>query len=440
MKKTAPPSFAPVFMYLLATSVGCSSSETTTPAPAAPTKLTVWVLASDTTTIAPEAAPGAKVYFDPPGGGARVEGVAEADGHVTFEVDFTKGEAGLTVVHEGYISTSILGLTPERIKAIPIRLDKPETDVVVALPPTAASLPKLSGAITNKLAADNNVVVSSTRVHSPLVEGLDSFNVSVPRNRPFSLIAAEGKFAVLAPGSRAIENTEFRLYRADHAGLSADGKLDIDLTTATVVTAPKVKWTVELPGGDAGPLGAAVVSRCIASVASFDSTAMIGPLVKSTPTPTGFDAEVQVGQTDIGEQIVSRAVIALSDDSQSVVNELGAMPEGTVFKDFVTPPTLTVERQRVSDPIAVGGVVPGQLVLVQLNGRPGPAAEPQLVWTIIARADAANTITLPTPPPGLVLPTFTQARVVTFTENLIIHPWLLTGHRVGVSKPIAIVK
>jgi hypothetical protein len=393
--------------------------------------MTVWVYGEPQfVDVAPQPLAGATVIFDAPGG-TRVEKVTEADGHVTFEADFTLGSANVTVVAANHAALSMVGATPDALKLAPPALGRPAGDLVLVPPLQVPSMVTLSGSFTNKLDPANVVVLTTTGSFDQRETPTDFYSLVVPKDHAFTIVGHEGKPGAAQP--RNILNGDVRMFRIDQAAIAQDTKLDIDLSIGNL-TAPKVHWKIETPGGDTGPLG--VTTRGIANVVSTSSNVNLGPCIASTVTPTGFDVELQVAQTDMGgETIVSRTIVLLADGAQSMAQEVGIAPEGTVFKDFLTPPPITFERQRVTTPISLEGFPENASPVVQLFGRQG------LAWVIVTpyRAPHGSTLQLPAVPPKYELPDNLGGRLLAFGHDGVERPGgQVVPRHVGVSREFSL--
>lgn len=432
--------------------LACSSSESGTPAPAPDagtnttptgTPLTVWVYSiADKAGDLPTPLGGAIVAFDPAGGGERVEATTEADGHATVNLDFSKGPAVATFKGPDTIVLTALEVSPETNKNLPANpFGKPNTDLVIALPRNAkantARSVELAGNFTNKTATDNDVGVSATGVFESYIFPADNFAMRVPKGRPFSIIGFEGpKPDTSVP--QTFDRASIRLFRIEHAAVDANGPGDIDVSQGTLAQTT-VHWKAELPGGSAGPLAG---SACFANIVSFDSGANTGFFKHLAPTAdkNAFDIEEVIAQTDLAPEVTrSLVVFQTTDGSVTARQSLGNAPDGTVFKDFLTPPAVAVTKQTRADAFSVEGV-PADAEAVNVNLSSGQDLE----WQVLGpwKKKPTGPITLPALPTGVSVSSTLKAQIIALADFVEIpgRPGLLVPGKITFSRPITVTK
>lgn len=432
--------------------LACSSSESTTSAPppdtgdaAAPGKpYTIWVYhARDTATDSHTPIGGATVAIDPPGGGERVELTTEADGHVTTNIDFTKGTANISVSAPEHAVISLVGTDPDVIASIPKPnnpVGKPDTDFVFVLPTNGkgsiARSVELSGKITGKTDAGNIAGLMPTGSYQSWQGPADTYAVRVPKDKPFTLMGFE---APVYDGSleRGFVASPVRVFRTERPAMSANGTFDIDVSQGTLSTTP-LNWKIEITGGDSGPLGG--TSVCFANVNSIDSGANIGLSEKREllPDKSGWTLLTQLAQTDLApEQMRSITVIQNTDKSASIAQQLGAAPDGTVFKDYLLPASVIVTKQTRADAISLEGAPAAEQINIDL--RSGQDTE----WLVItAHKKQPKSVVLPAPPSTASLPGTLSAAIVAFNGFEVVpgRPGEALPTKISVSRPITITR
>ncbi len=358
---------------------------------APPTPLTVWVL-DEPLTFDGDVAPLAStpVAFDPPGGGPRVTKTTEADGHVTFEGDFTLGGASVTVLSSDHVYVTMLEASPDAARARPNALGKPDGDLVI-LPPrldsvTTSLTVSLSGHVVGKNDANDVVYVAASGMPrlGKYLALQSTYTLRAPKDRPFFLLAAETK-ELIDDTNQIVTNDLVKAFRIDLAGRGDDELVDLDIAPLPALPSKLLHVHAQAPQSPASPFGAG--TTVFATVTSADSdlvTGVFAPVAKPTADGKTFDVDVALVDTDVGgERLVSRAVLTAPDTSQSIRTEPGVMADGTVFSDFPLPPTIPAPdaKRKVTDPIPLDGfpagadleanvIANGQLAWV-LYGPPG---------------------------------------------------------------------
>ena len=200
-----------------------------------------------------------------------------------------------------------------------------------------------------------------------------------------------------------------------------------------------VHWKVELPGGDAGPLGG--TSQVFANIVSFDSGAATGFFRRVAPTAdkNAFDVEEVVAQTDLSPEIVRAiAIIQATDGAVSLRQELTA-GDGFVFKDYLAPPAVTITKQTRADAIALDGLPEGtESVIVQM--RSGNDDE----WVVLApyKRKPAGAIKLPALPTGAQVPASLKAQIIAAADYVDVpgRTGASMAKRISVSRSITVSK
>ncbi len=160
---------------------------------------------------------GAVVAFDLPGG-ERVERTSGADGHVTIHgIDWTLGEAAMTVYKDNYAMFSVVGIDADTMVAS----SNPyihEVEGVPALYLMLLALPVLpeltvTGTATQLVDPAHDYMVFTARSTATTYwngAGTDDFSIVAPENEPFTLIGIENTEVMLPSG----QGTDYTVHRA----------------------------------------------------------------------------------------------------------------------------------------------------------------------------------------------------------------------------------
>jgi hypothetical protein len=241
------------------------------------------------------------------------------------------------------------------------------------------------------------------------------------------------------PTPREFDRASLRVFRVDHGAIDANTPLDIDVSQGTLQTTT-VHWTLEITGGDTGPLGG--TSSAGANVISFDSGVATGFFKKIALSgdKTSFDVEELVAQTDLSPEITRTfTLIQNTDGSASIRQMLGSAPDVTVFKDFMAPPAVAVTKQTRADAFAMDGLPPEtETVNIQL------VSGQDVEWFVLGpyKKKPAGPITLPAPPTGAQLSSTLKANLIVFADFVDVpnRPGTLLPQKVAFSRPITVTK
>lgn len=338
------------------------------------TPLTVWVLEERLTLDGGDKPlANVRVAFDVPGA-ERVSKTTEADGHVTFRGDFSRGGASVSVLSDNHIFVTMLEASPETARAQPNAIGKPAEDLVI-FPPrldrvTESVTVGLRGNLFGKRSPDHVVsLASSSLLDLGAVESTDpTFILRGPRDRAFFILGREIK--VSSDRSGLVSQELVKSFRVDLPARGDDQLLDLDLAKLPSLPTRTVHVRAESPRGGPSPFG--VGTRADASVASADSKLTLGLLAKSTASADNqsFDLEVTLVDTDVApERTLTRVVLTAADGSQSIRSELGPMTEGVVWKDFPVPPSIASpdSTRTVRGEIPLEGFPAGADLLVEVH-------------------------------------------------------------------------
>lgn len=398
--------------FAVAAAAACGDSST---ASTPPTPLTVWVL-DDRAFVGDveRPIPLASVYFDPPGGGARVERTTDTEGRVVFEGDFTLGGGAVSAISNEHALLTKLDVRPDTIAARPNRSGKPGGDLVIVLPRFDAAqigTMTLRGKITGKKdpASALDLSVSRQRRRGSTVTTEATYALSAPSTGPFFLIGHESK--KVTNTFALVTNDLLGSFRVDSGG-GANGTLDIDVATAAPLARRTTKVRLSIPRDPGSPFGDD--SRGSAIVTSLDSQLLLGAIGKVARTSDGSAFEVEMGVVDVDiapERPVTRAVITAADGSRSVRVEQGVAADGATIAEFLAPPTVVEASRSLADPLPLAGVPRG------LDVRVDVVAGGQLVWVLESPPGGLreDTLNLPAALGLFALPTDVQVFGVTLT-------------------------
>lgn len=383
---------------------------------------------------------GADIAFDPPGGGARLTLTVAADGHATFEGDFTRGEASVTVFDRQHVLVSAIEVSPDAVRAHPNTIGKPPGDLVMFAPTLddviRASTVELRGALVGKRDATTSIDLSASGVSrlGSLETTEAAYSLRVPRGRPFFLLGHETKNLESAPTK--LENELVGSFRIDVPALDADTTRDIDVAAAAKLDVRTVHLRADLPLGATSPFGTG--TRCSGTVLSADSRLLVAPIASALASADGhaFDLGMFVAATDIApERPLTRVSLVAADGSRSVRVEPGIVADATTMRDFLLPPLVVAgpAPAGLNEPITFDDFPAGAELAVEIY------AGPQLAWVITGPArDASRArgpLTLPHPVeirmPALVVASF-SAR----TDRLDLAPRGEIYRRVSISRDV----
>jgi hypothetical protein len=401
------------------------------------TAFTVWAF-EDRTAIDGTDTPlaGAEVAFDPPGGGPRVIATTAADGHVTFEGDFTRGGASVTVYEVEHVLVSALEASPDSARARANTLGKPGSDLVLFAPRLDDALRRgtveLRGALLSKRDAASAVDLATSGIPRLGIAAVTptGYVLRAPSGRPFFLIGHETKSLVNAAGT--VENEHIASFRVDVPATSVDTSLDVDIARVTQLPTTTVHLRTELPLAPNSPFGPG--SRSSATVVSADSALLVGPIrnVHATADGRAFDLEMTVAQTDIApERTITRASLLAPDGSQSIRVEQGVVADLTTWKDFPLPPFVAEASRSLADPLPLDDVPAGADLLVEIY------AGDQLAWIISGPPGGLRekVVTLP-PPLEIRLPALVAASLIAQMDHVTRSPRGEIYRRVAVSRDV----
>jgi hypothetical protein len=176
---------------------------------------------------------------------------SDATGKVTFTsasiasgVESVSFGAAARTVHS-FVEPNVASLT-----GAPITLE------VTALPPTFV----LSGALKPVTAGDSVLMQSSISPSADFlkdnVTASSTYSFTLPSNILFTVYGSEYLMTTGAL-TRGFSTTITKWFHVDHPGLTSNTTFDLDLTALPSDTSMTASGTLEIPGGDSGPLGGA---------------------------------------------------------------------------------------------------------------------------------------------------------------------------------------
>ncbi len=326
----------------------------------------------------------ARVAFDPAGGGPRIMLTTEADGHVTFDGDFSQGGASVTVLSDNHAYVTMLEATPDTARARPNTLGKPSSDLVILplrLDDVAESLTvELRGNLLAFKEPTNQVALASSALaRLGSATALEPrYTLRAPRGRPFFVLGT-ALTSFIDPAGNTVSNELVKAFRIDLPARTDDQLLDIDLATIPALPSRALHMRAEVPRVAGSPFGQG--TQAFASVLSADSALTVGIFssAKATAEARAFDLGVTLVTTDIApERPLTQAVLVAPDGSRSVRTEQGVAAEGTTWSDFPLPPTVRDPdaTRTARDPIPLDGFPAGAELTVRV------LAGGQLFWIL----------------------------------------------------------
>ena len=401
------------------------------------TSFTVWAFDERTSADGADTPlAGAEVAFDPPGGGARVIATTAADGHVTFEGDFTRGGASVTVYEVEHVLVSALQASPESARARANTVGKPAADLVLFAPRLDDALRRstveLRGALLSKRDAASAIDLATSGLPRLGIATVTptTYVLHAPMGRPFFLIGHETKSLVNTAGT--VENDHVASFRVDVPASSVDTSLDVDIARVTRLPTTTIHLRTELPVAPQSPFGPG--TRSSATVVSADSGLLVGPIrnVHATADGRAFDLEKTVAQTDIApERPLTRAALFVPDGSQSIRIEPGVVADLTTWNDFPLPLFVAEASRSLADPLPLDDVPANADLLVEIY------AGDQLAWVISGPPGGLRekVVTLP-PPLEIRLPALVAVSLLVQMDHVTHSPRGEVYRRVAVSRDV----
>ena len=378
--------------------------------PASPTTpFTVWVFDEGETTKDEGAPlPHVMVALDPSAGGVRVVRTTESDGHVTFDVDFTRGPVHVSAFSVDHTLVTSLDATPDAARARPNAFGKPVEDLAIVLPrldsTIRAAAIQIHGAITGKKDLANPVGLSTSSVRrlGDAETAATTYALRAPKDQPFVVLGHEA--VPLAESAGGFTVGHVKSFRIDVPAHGTDAVVDIDVASSPALPVQQVHLGVTTPVGANSPFVAG--TRASAVVQSADSKLLVGPFgsLATTPDGLGFDLVMNVARTDITpERVSTRASVLAPDGSQSIRTELGVVADGARWSDFLFPMPVSDTNSSIADPIPLAGFPPGADLRMEVY------AAAQVVWVLQGPPGGprGDSITMP-PPLGIDFPVSVQ--------------------------------
>jgi hypothetical protein len=302
----------------------------------------------------------ATVAWDPPGGGDRQLLQTDAMGHATVYGDFTKGDGAITIYAADHMAFTSLAMSPTNLaKLPPCPFGKPATDLCFVLnrklgaaPPVVAHL---TGNITNKANAGDYVSLYSPNAGLGTDTPAGNYMITVPTGHPYTVTGWEWTPAATPP-ARGFDNSAVKWFKLDQPMQTSDAMANIDMNAVTQVTSTKVNITVNIPGGDTGPLGG--TSQSVTGLNNLDGNENYAAAPKSTVSAdkASFAESVEFVPPPADMRVATRGLLVLKDGSLSEVLTDGVPTNGMVIDGFLTPPPVTITKATNADPIPFDGI------------------------------------------------------------------------------------
>jgi hypothetical protein len=189
--------------------------------------------------------------------GKNESATADATGKVTFTS--ASIASGVESVSFGASARSVQSYVEPDLSSL---ASAPVSLGLLAPPPTF----KLSGALKPVTAGDSVIMQPSISAEQGfLADNLGasaSYAMGVPPDVLFTIYGSEYLQNDKA-FTRGFSTTITKWFHVDHPGLTSDTTFDIDLTTLPSDTPTTASGTIDIPGGDSGPLGGASTAYVI---------------------------------------------------------------------------------------------------------------------------------------------------------------------------------
>lgn len=338
------------------------------------------------------------VALDPSGGGERIVQTTEADGHVTFQADFTRGPVQVSAFSSDHTLVTMIDASPDSARARPNTFGKPAEDLAIVLPRLDSSIRQAAvevhGSITGKrdLANTVSLAASSVRRLGDAETKAASYALRAPRNQPFFVVGHESGPPTDKAGG--IELEQLKAFRIDVPARASDGVLDVDVGGAAALPVKMVGLRADFPSSAAATFVAG--TRASVTAQSAESRVIVGAFVSFSPTADarGFDLKMSVADTDVSpERVMTRAAIVAPDGTTALRYELGVVPDGTVWNDFLAPTAVDDANRSLADPIPLTGFPAGADLRLEVY------AAGQLVWILHGPPGGPRAANVVLPPP-----------------------------------------
>ena len=359
---------------------------------------------------------GARVQVLAEDGAVLADGTSGADGALTLN-NFKFNEKLVTIV--AWLNNKY---SVEVLHAIN-RAGLDKLDAVNKIPPgqpfklflysNPSFNPKLSGTVTGGTEGSFLIVAGETTTTAFINAGT-TYSVR-------STASTAGKLVVTELSTFGVATTLDQTYRQfvqfDVPAITADTKLNFDLTKGLKLTSKKATGKAEITGGKDGPLGGE--SKALAFVSAANPWVFAGGITKAQPNADGsaFDYELEYAEPTLAAKDPFHVFrIVRADDSFSERLVLGAPTDGEVLKDFPLPLPITFTKIGLADEISFEGAPAGAFRFIQ-----GTKPNQDLVLRVgLSLLYTAPTFKLPKLPDEALalLPPSMQSRLVVLVDPI----------------------
>ncbi|MBX3220110.1 MAG: hypothetical protein KF795_06285 [Labilithrix sp.] len=348
--------------------VACGSSDNAAsgPAPdpdAGPAEigesLTILALVQEAPPIDASPLANGTLVFDKPGG-ERVELPIGADGLVTVTgIDWSLGKAALSIFGPDTEVSSLVELDKAAISQLVS--SEPENSASIKRDLTWFTVrslagPKLRGGVAN--AQGEYLTVTATSGASTYQGDPSSYELMLFPNKPASLVLLDWSGPeTQTVSARGVEQAFHRWLRLDQPAITEDTTRDLDLATATPLTPTKVKATIKITGGAAGPLGGSSTAYAFVQSRTWNRSLFVGAATKTDVSADGtaFDVDFEFAKLDDVMPLTTYS-ITLADGASTRLT-LGEWPtDGFVAEGMLTPPVVVEATRSRTEPFALEGV------------------------------------------------------------------------------------
>ena len=320
---------------------------------------------------------GAVATLDAPGG-ARLDGMTDASGRVTFfDIDWSRGsELSITAYAEPRAYAAV-GFTEADLAALPepgvVRVEL----TTASSPPPPVDVVAVSGTLLDRISPLTSFVLAASTSGYLMVIG-DTFSGELRRGEPFGLVAAElGGSTETASGY-----LQPVLAWATAEGPAATSDVTIDLDFGAGVTPTAVAGSVRLPAnlarGTRPGSSLATVERAAVADGSSAVNVLTSYAYRSDGTHIDYEAEQVLLPGESGAEFFTMWTVAsdstLTQRTRSVAWTPGLPGSGEQRFDFLDVPVVRSSGPRLHDPIDLARVDAGASTEMMITASGGSFA------------------------------------------------------------------